>query len=40
MLERNVDYQHQFILHGIDALAGRVPVDELLTLENYRSSND
>ncbi len=32
MLERNVDYQHQFILHGIDALAGRVPVTELLTL--------
>ena len=32
MLERNVEYQHQFILHGIDALAGRVPVDELLTL--------
>ena len=34
MLERNVDYQHQFILHGIDALAGRVPVDELLTLRD------
>ncbi len=32
MLERNVDYEHQFILHGIDALAGRVPVTELLTL--------
>jgi len=32
MLEQNVDYQHQFILHGIDALAGRVPVSELLTL--------
>ena len=32
MLERNVNYQHQFILHGIDALAGRVPVTELLTL--------
>tara|TARA_B100000700_G_scaffold331739_1_gene467808 strand:+ start:7948 stop:9885 length:1938 start_codon:yes stop_codon:yes gene_type:complete len=34
MLERNVDYQHQFILHGIDALAGRVPVDELLALRD------
>ena len=34
MLERNVDYQHQFILHGIDALAGRVPVGELLTLRD------
>ena len=32
MLEQNVDYRHQFILHGIDALAGRVPVSELLTL--------
>ena len=32
MLENEVDYQHQFILHGIDALAGRVPVTELLTL--------
>jgi len=32
MLEKQVDYQHQFILHGIDALAGRVPVTELLTL--------
>ena len=32
MLERNVDYEHQFLLHGIDALAGRVPVTELLTL--------
>lgn len=34
MLEKNVNYQHQFILHGIDALAGRVPVDELLTLRD------
>ena len=34
MLERNVEYQHQFILHGIDALAGRVPADELLTLRD------
>ena len=34
MLERNVDYQHQFILHGIDALAGRVPVTELLALRD------
>ena len=34
MLKRNVEYQHQFILHGIDALAGRVPVDELLTLRD------
>ena len=32
MLEKEVGYQHQFILHGIDALAGRVPVTELLTL--------
>ena len=32
VLERIVDYEHQFILHGIDALAGRVPVTELLTL--------
>ena len=32
MLEREVDYKHQFTLHGIDALAGRVPVTELLTL--------
>jgi subtilisin family serine protease len=32
MLEQNVDYRHQFILHGIDALSGRVPVSELLTL--------
>lgn len=32
MLENTVDYQHQFVLHGIDALAGRVPVTELLTL--------
>ncbi|MFL2962284.1 MAG: S8 family serine peptidase [Candidatus Poseidoniaceae archaeon] len=32
MLENAVDYQHQFVLHGIDALAGRVPVTELLTL--------
>ena len=32
MLENTVDYQHQFVLHGIDALAGRVPVSELLTL--------
>ena len=32
MLEDHVDYQHEFILHGIDALAGRVPVTELLTL--------
>ena len=34
MLERNVDYEHQFTLHGIDALAGRVPVTELLTLRD------
>lgn len=34
VLERTVDYEHQFILHGIDALAGRVPVDELLTLRD------
>lgn len=34
VLERTVDYQHQFILHGIDALAGRVPVTELLTLRD------
>lgn len=34
MLERNVDYEHQFTLHGIDALAGRVSVNELLTLRD------
>ena len=34
VLERTVDYEHQFILHGIDALAGRVPVTELLTLRD------
>ncbi|MBT4066782.1 MAG: S8 family serine peptidase [Euryarchaeota archaeon] len=34
MLRVSVDYQHQFILHGIDALAGRVPVTELLTLRD------
>ncbi len=34
LLERTVDYEHQFILHGIDALAGRVPVTELLTLRD------
>lgn len=34
MLENTVDYQHQFVLHGIDALAGRVPVTELLTLKD------
>ncbi len=34
MLERNVDYEHQFTLTGIDALAGRVPVTELLTLRD------
>jgi len=33
MLENEVDYQHEWILHGIDALAGRVPVTELLTLK-------
>ena len=34
MLEEEVEYQHQFILHGIDALAGRVPVSHLLTLRD------
>lgn len=34
MLEIEVDYEHQFTLHGIDALAGRVPVTELLTLRD------
>ena len=34
MLENTVDYKHQFVLHGIDALAGRVPVTELLTLKD------
>ena len=34
LLEEIVDYDHQFILHGIDALAGRVPVTELLTLRD------
>ena len=33
MLENEVDYQHEWVLHGIDALAGRVPVTELLTLK-------
>tara|TARA_B100001996_G_scaffold338677_1_gene291242 strand:- start:6284 stop:8158 length:1875 start_codon:yes stop_codon:yes gene_type:complete len=34
MLEREVGYEHQFILHGIDALAGRVSVNELITLRD------
>ena len=34
MLEEEVAYEHQFILHGIDALAGRVPVSELMTLRD------
>ena len=34
MLEEAVDYQHQFRLHYIDALAGRVPATELLTLRD------
>ena len=34
VLERTVDYEHQFILHCIDALAGRVPVTKLLTLRD------
>ena len=27
MLEQSVGYQHQWLLKGIDAVAGRVPVD-------------
>ncbi len=30
MLEEHVDYQHQWILKGIDALAGRIPVGYVL----------
>jgi hypothetical protein len=30
MLEESVDYQHQFTLQRIDALAGRIPVNQLL----------
>tara|TARA_B100001093_G_scaffold193134_3_gene185661 strand:+ start:7046 stop:9049 length:2004 start_codon:yes stop_codon:yes gene_type:complete len=30
MLEREVEFQHQWTLEGIDALAGRVPVDRIL----------
>ncbi len=30
MLEKNVDYRHQWTLKGIDALAGRVPVGYVL----------
>jgi hypothetical protein len=29
MLEKEVDYQHQWILEGIDALAGRIPVNKI-----------
>ena len=29
VLQREVDYQHQFLLKHIDALAGRVPVDHI-----------
>ena len=29
MLEKEVDYQHEWILEGIDALAGRIPVDKI-----------
>ena len=30
MLEEHVDYQHQWTLKGIDALAGRIPVGHVL----------
>ncbi len=30
LLEREIDFQHQWTLEGIDALAGRVPVDHIL----------
>jgi hypothetical protein len=30
MLEREIEFQHQWTLKGIDALAGRVPVDRIL----------
>lgn len=30
LLEREIDFQHQWTLEGIDALAGRVPVDRIL----------
>ena len=30
MLQENVDYRHQWTLKGIDALAGRVPVEHIL----------
>ena len=29
MLEKEVDYQHEWILEGIDALAGRISVDKI-----------
>ena len=32
MLEERVDYQHQWTLKGIDALAGRIPVGFVLEL--------
>ena len=30
LLEREIDFQHQWTLEGIDAIAGRVPVDQIL----------
>lgn len=30
MLEREIEFQHQWTLEGIDALAGRVPVNQIL----------
>jgi|TARA_B110000902_G_scaffold259881_1_gene331910 hypothetical protein len=30
LLEREIEFQHQWTLEGIDALAGRVPVDQIL----------
>ena len=30
-LEEAVDYRHQWTLKGVNALAGRVPVDDILT---------
>ena len=29
MLEKEVGYQHQWILEGIDALAGRIPINQI-----------
>ncbi|MGY8754280.1 MAG: S8 family serine peptidase [Candidatus Poseidoniales archaeon] len=34
MLEQEVEFQHQFTLQRIDALAGRIPVNQLLTAKD------